>query len=253
MYKKLGVLIVAMGASVFVACATSTVNVAVTPSLIDYVGQNNLDLGINEKKFYFYLSQDIHLEHDEIGDNVIKFENGVAIPVEQKFTEIIEIKKSTPGLAFKNMMTEAAYVTYTPLANEVKVTVEKDGKQIRSYTMDDKGGSLGNATVTDLNPSITYRLLGVSFEVGDGRLIGFAASMLNPDGTFDILFDDEKTNSVLYDGKMYRVVYQEEEKPYLMIKLGKEAQDLTQKKRVASGLPYGPLGKLTRQTKAKKG
>jgi hypothetical protein len=220
--------------ALFASCASSKSAVKnaipMTPSLISFVGAQNLE------NFYFYLSKDISLERDELAADAIRFENGVGIPVEQKYTEVIEIKRTTPGLALRNMMTEAAYVTYTPSANEVKVTVERDGKQLRTYTMDDKGVE-SEATVLDTNPSITYRLLGVSFETGESRLIGFAASMINPDGTFDILFDDENDGSVMYDGKMYRVVYQGDERPYLTVKLGKEVQDLNRKKRVAAGLP----------------
>jgi hypothetical protein len=70
---------------------------------------------------------------------------------------------------------------------------------------------------------IPYKLAGVSFEEGDDRIIPFGVVMNNPDGRFELLFDDEDKKAVIYGGKLYRVTYSGDEKPYLMVKVGKNS------------------------------
>lgn len=229
MRKNWGLLFVSV-VVFFSACASANSAVPMTPNLIQEVGAENLE------GFYFYFSKDIVLERDEPVGEPLKFQDGVAIPFTETVKELIEIKKTTPGLAKKKMLTEAAYVTYTPTENELRVTVEKDGRQVKSYVMGDRDAE-AEAKVLANTPSVTFRLLGVSFEEpSETRQIGFAASMLSTDGTFNILFDDENSNSILYDGKLYHVVYKGEERPYLMVKLGKAVQKMTKTKRAVTGL-----------------
>jgi hypothetical protein len=151
--------------------------------------------------------------------------------------EEVLIKKDTPGIAVKNMLTEAAYVTYTKSSNKVQVTIQRNGEVVKSYDADENSGILSQALVSDANPTVTYQLLGVSFEDGEGREIGFAVLTANADGTFDMLFDDEITQEVLYEGKMYRALYKGDEKPYLTVRIGKGEKDTSgSRRRVAKGV-----------------
>jgi hypothetical protein len=217
-----------MLATVVAGCQTGPV--AITPSLIGYVGPENIE------RFYFYLSKDLILQREEVYKDSVRFQDGVAIPIERDISEQILIKKNTPGIAVKNMLTEAAYVTYTKSSNKVQVTIQRNGEVVKSYDADEQSGVQSQAMVSDANPTVSYQLLGVSFEDGGGREIGFAVMTSNPDGTFDMLFDDEVTASVLYEGKLYRAIYKGEERPYLSVKLGKIESDKSgSKQRVAKG------------------
>jgi hypothetical protein len=230
MLKKRYLVAVAAFAVFLAGCQSGAV--PITPNLIKYVGPDNLE------QFYFYLSKDVILERQEEYQDSVRFQNGVAIPINRDISESILIKKSTPGTAVKNMLTEAAYVTYTKSANTVQVTVVRDGEVVQAYEANEKNGVESIAKVSDANPTVTYQLLGVSFEEGEGREIGFAVLTSNNDGTFDMLLDDELSSSVLYEGKLYRVVYKGEERPYLMVRLGTGERDRSgSSRRVAGGHP----------------
>jgi hypothetical protein len=210
-------------------CSTTTGPVPITPSLISYVGPQNLD------QFYFYLSKDLTLQREEVYNDTVRFQDGMAIPIERDISEQIVIKKDTPGIIVKNVVTDTAYVTYTKTSNKVQVTIQQNGEILKKYDADD-GAEKSQAIVSDANPTVTYQLLGISFEDGEGRVIGFAVMASNPDGTFDMLFDDEVSASVLYEGKLYRALYKGDERPYLSVKLGKSELDKSgTKQRIAKG------------------
>ncbi|MDR3302303.1 MAG: hypothetical protein LBT01_07235 [Spirochaetaceae bacterium] len=218
----------------FLLASCQTGPVPITPGLISYVGPGNVE------KFYFYLSKDVTLARNEVYNDSVRFQDGVAIPIERDISEEVVIKRDTPGMVVKNMLTEAAYVTYTKSSNKVQVTIQQNGQVVKQYDADEKTGVTSQAVVSETNPTITYQLLGVSFEEGDGREIGFAVVASNPDGTFDMLFDDEITASVLYEGKLYRALYKGDERPYLMVRLGKGEADRTGgTQRVAKGAGAG--------------
>jgi hypothetical protein len=224
--KKFGYVVVGLVLSLS-ACQTAPV--PITPSLINYVGASNLE------QFYFYLSKDVTLQRYEIYNDTVRFQDGMAIPIERDISQTVLIRKNTPGVVKKNMLTEAAYVTYTKSADKVRVTVEKNGEVIQTYDAENDS-AISSARVSDANQSVTYQILGVTFEDGDGREIGFAVLTSDPDGTFDMLFDDELTGSVLYDEKMYRAMYKGDERPCLTVRLAKGEMDKTgSKKRVAGG------------------
>jgi hypothetical protein len=219
-------------AALLAACQSAPV--PITPGLISYVGPGNIE------NFYFYLSKDVTLVRSEVYNDSVRFRDGVAIPIERDISEEVVIRSDTPGIVIKNMLTEAAYVTYTKSSNKVQVTIQQNGQIVKTYDADEKTGVLSQAVVSDTNPTATFRLLGVSFEEGEGREIGFAVLATNPDGTFDMLFDDELTGSVLYEGKLYRAQYKGDERPYLMVRLGKgEADRSGANQRVAKGAGAG--------------
>lgn len=68
---------------------------------------------------------------------------------------------------------------------------------------------------------INYRVLGILFEDSSTNKLGFAVDLGDPEGKFGILFDNNEDGLIRYGNYMYRVVYKGEERPYLMVKIGK--------------------------------
>jgi hypothetical protein len=68
---------------------------------------------------------------------------------------------------------------------------------------------------------INYRVLGIEFEEATDNQIGFAVVLSDPEGRFDILFDDEEEGIIRYAGYRYRVTYAGQERPFLMVKVAK--------------------------------
>jgi hypothetical protein len=228
--KKIGFLSVLAGlATLLASCQGGPV--PLTPNLISVVGPENVE------QFYFYLSKDVVLQRVESYNGAIRFQDGVAIPTESDMSERVTIKKNTPGVALKNILTETVDVTYTYTKSSSKgqVTLQRDGEVVKSDAATEKSDVHLQDLVDDENAVLTYQLLGVSFEDNENCEIGFAAMTANPDGTFDMLFDDEAAGSILYEGKLYKAIYKGEERPYLNVRLGKGEKSSDRSGRVAKG------------------
>ena len=68
---------------------------------------------------------------------------------------------------------------------------------------------------------INYRVLGIEFEEATDNQIGFAVILSDPEGRFDILFDEEEEGIIRYAGYRYRVTYSGQDRPFLMVKVAK--------------------------------
>lgn len=69
---------------------------------------------------------------------------------------------------------------------------------------------------------INYRVLGILFEDSSTSKLGFAVDLADPEGKFGILFDNNEDSLIQYGNHVYRVTYKGEERPYLMVKIGKD-------------------------------
>jgi hypothetical protein len=65
---------------------------------------------------------------------------------------------------------------------------------------------------------VNYHVVGVEFEdIADAK-IGFAADLRDPEGRYQLQFDDDAARTIRYAGYDYQVRYKGDERPYLMIR-----------------------------------
>ncbi|MDR0551927.1 MAG: hypothetical protein LBG72_07920 [Spirochaetaceae bacterium] len=116
----------------------------------------------------------------------------------------------------------------------VAVRVDKDVRETIKIDTNTPGAAGYNelAQVSHVN----FRVLGIEFEGETTTKIGFAVPLANPDGFFDLLFDDDDTGTIEYGPHIYRVIYKGADRPYLMVKVARNIvrEELIRK---ASGKP----------------
>jgi hypothetical protein len=112
----------------------------------------------------------------------------------------------------------------------VAIRVNKDVKDVVEF---DKTTS-GVATVNTLTQAkfVNYQALGIEFEDDPAKKLYFAAPLADPEGHFEILFHDNNVEGIIiYGGNEYRTFYKGDDKPYLMVRVGRNviSEDLYRK------------------------
>jgi hypothetical protein len=112
----------------------------------------------------------------------------------------------------------------------VAIRVNKDVKDVIEF---DKEVS-GVATISTLTQAmfVNYQALAIEFEEDPGKKLYFAAPLADPESRFEILFHDNNVEGIIiYGENEYRAFYKGADKPFLMVKVGRNviSEDLYRK------------------------
>jgi hypothetical protein len=116
-------------------------------------------------------------------------------------------------LGVENMEQYAYYVS-----KDVKL-VRKDTKTGEIIYIDTKTRGAETARAYVQAAFINYQAVGIEFEANTDAQVGFAADLRNPEGRFEIQFDDDGTKTLQYGGHDYSVRYTGDARPYLKVRV----------------------------------